>query len=748
MASFDGNLNIESVSALNGDGHEIKTSNSLLSLTAEQSLQRAFAKQSGQTAEQSSSTPNAPNERSLLKAADSLLSQIPKQVVRLPEDGKPQGLVSQFTGAALHSALQAPANGITQLIDGVAGTSLHEKVKENEWFAAPKEAKFGSLDWHVQQVGAAVGMAADFIVLNKGLKSVARGLTAVSETGMPARAMSAFVNRPMLNATISGGLYDGLFRESASSENLLGSRFKQAGIGAATFAALSGTGSLMRSASEAGLLGRGITQKVIGNQAAIGFMAGIPAGVLNAELASGGKASFEDLYKAGYGYAFVGGTVGGVNAVAGKLSRTPAAESESARKSEEPAISNSSKSNAVDGIDLKLNQRWSMSFAENHPMLTPSIFNRHRITLNGALEDGSSIFQVNGHFKQRLQDTAGHITMSGPFGGIRSAIDKWWSKTSPIRQEPGSPTEVTLFLEGGGANGWRHIGVLRALEEVNLKVGHVYTASIGTVVGAMLAKGKSAAEIEQAFLTEFRSPLVQETLPREPGLRAFVNRADATPMIRHWVEKYGLEPHEKLHIGTFFARERRLHWVEGTGYDIADAIGASMNIPGVFSFQKFARENLGLGPGKPVTLLDGGIRRVTADDLPKLNPIVISRLHTPESGFQYNAVNSRFFHWLGNVLAKPLHRNLEAPDGDAIVIYPKEGQVNAMAFNQPEAVNRALIKDGYETAKAALNKAMKDGRLSPIVPIFTYHVEQAIWPDPNGFGWAGPAARPATSKIE
>lgn len=703
MVSFDGNLNIESVSAQKGDGHEIKASNSLLSLAAEQSL----------------------------------LSQIPKQVARLPvEDGKPQGLVKQFTGAALHSALQAPVNGVTQVIDGVAGTSLHEKVKENEWFAAPKEAKFGSFDWHVQQVGSAVGIAADFIVLNKGLKSVARGLAAVNETGMPARAMTAFINKPILNATISGGVYDGLFRESASSESLLGSRLKQAGIGAATFATLSGTGSLMRSASEVGLLGRGITQKLLGNQATVGFMAGVPAGILNAELASGGKASFEDLYKAGYGFAFLGGTVGGVNAVAGRLSRASAVDGGATRKTETPASSNPKGGDVVSDIDVNANQKWSMSFSENSSMLTPGIFSGPRIKINGALEDGSSIFQVSGQFKQHLQHTASYVGTGGPFGGIRGAIDRWWSKSNPV-QVPEHPTEVTLFLEGGGANGWRHIGVLQALEESGFKVGHVYTASIGTVVGAMIAKGKTSAEIKQAFLTEFNSPLVQSTLPKEPGLRAFVNRADPTPMIRQWVEKYGLEPSDKLHIGTFYARERRLHWVEGTGYDMVDAIKASMNIPGVFSFNKFARENLGLGPGKPVTMLDGGIRRVTADDLPKFNPIVISRLHLPESGFQYNAVNSRFLNWVGNLLAKPLHRNLGTPDGDAVVIYPKEGQVNAMAFNQPEAVNRALIKDGYETAKAALNQAMKEGRLSPTVPIFTFQVDQAIWPDPNGFGWVG-----------
>lgn len=722
MAAFDGNLNIESLSARNGDR---QASNSLLSLTAEQLLRITPAQSSGDASVEQPG--RKASEHPLLSASpgDSLLFRIPKTVGAAADaDDKPRTLVSQFTGAALHSALQAPANGITQLIDAVAGTSLHDKVKSDEWFPAPKEAKFGSLDWHVQQAGAAVGIAADFIVLNKGLKSVARGLSAAGETGMPSRAMTAFVSRPILNATISGGIYDGLFRESATSENLLGSRLQQAGIGAATFAALSGSGSLMRSASDAGMLGRGITQKLFGNQAAIGFLAGIPAGVLNAELTSGGRASFEDLYKAGYGFAFLGGTVGGVNAIAGKLSRTSSAAGEATHKSETSAGSGARDVDLGGALNPKVFHNWSADFTDNASIPPSGIFSGPRVTINGALADGSSIFQANGRVKQHLQATAAYFSAADPLGGFRGAIDRLWVKTGSVRNQP---SEVTLFLEGGGANGWRHIGVLRALEEANLKVGDVYTASIGTLVGALMARGKTSAEIERIFLAEFQSPLVQATLPRGPGLKAFMNRADPMPMIRHWVDEYGLEPSNKLHIGTFYARQRRLHWLEGKNYDIADAINASMNIPGVFSFHKFARENLGLGPGKPVTMLDGGIRRVTADDLPKFNPIVISRLHASQSGFEYNAVNSRILNWL----AKPLHRNLEAPDGDAIVIYPKNGQVNSMDFNQSEAMNRALIKDGYETAKAALSRAMKEGRLPQV---FTYY-ERFSWSDPDSPGW-------------
>jgi hypothetical protein len=660
------------------------------------------------------------------------------------------GVVSQFTDAALHAALQAPANGITQAIDGIAGTNLHDRVKNNEWFAAPQEEKFGSLDWHVQQLGTAVGVAADFIVLNKGLKGLASGLSglkAVGNSGIPARALSTFVSKPMVSATVAGGIYDGLFRESAGSENLLGSRLKQAGIGAATFATLSGTSSLLRSATASGVVGRGVTSRVLGSQTASGFLSGIPAGIVSAELSSGGQASFEDLYKSAYGFAFVGGTIGSAGSLANKVaSRSTAGDIQGAnhKPSEAPATNGRASSSSLSGglehgakrtgaagpqhladSDLHVNQSFKIDYSDNVKLTRPGLHEgTQSVSVNGAMADVHPIFKMTSSFRDRLQNTAFHLGITAPMLKIQNVIDKWWGNSS--LPQGNRDTEVTLFLEGGGANGWRHIGVLRAMEELNLKIGDIYTASVGTVIGALAVKGKNSFEIESHFHSEFQSPLVQATLPKGPGLRAFINRADPTAMIQSWVEKYGLEPHDRLHIGTFVPRERRLHWFEGKDYDIAEAIKASMNIPGVFQLHKFSRESLGMGEGKRVTLLDGGIRRVTADDLPHIKPIVISRLNTPEA-FQYNSVNNRFLNWLGKKLDKPLHRNLDAPDGDAVVIYPKEGQVNSMAFNQTESVNKALIKDGYETAKAALTQALKEGRLASSAPIITYQLGGGAW---------------------
>ena len=56
----------------------------------------------------------------------------------------------------------------------------------------------------------------------------------------------------------------------------------------------------------------------------------------------------------------------------------------------------------------------------------------------------------------------------------------------------------TLALGGGGARGWAHIGVARALDERRLRPTRIVGTSMGAIVGAGIAAGWSAGEIEQA----------------------------------------------------------------------------------------------------------------------------------------------------------------------------------------------------------------------------------------------------------
>lgn len=63
---------------------------------------------------------------------------------------------------------------------------------------------------------------------------------------------------------------------------------------------------------------------------------------------------------------------------------------------------------------------------------------------------------------------------------------------------PDLASGFTLALGGGGARGWAHVGVARALEERGLRPARIVGTSMGAIVGAGLAAGRTPDEIEAA----------------------------------------------------------------------------------------------------------------------------------------------------------------------------------------------------------------------------------------------------------
>tara|TARA_B100001109_G_scaffold255701_1_gene260212 strand:- start:817 stop:3087 length:2271 start_codon:yes stop_codon:yes gene_type:complete len=62
--------------------------------------------------------------------------------------------------------------------------------------------------------------------------------------------------------------------------------------------------------------------------------------------------------------------------------------------------------------------------------------------------------------------------------------------------------KVGLVLSGGGASGMAHVGVLKALEENQIKVDYIVGTSVGALIGGLYASGYSPDEIEQIVTSE------------------------------------------------------------------------------------------------------------------------------------------------------------------------------------------------------------------------------------------------------
>ena len=63
--------------------------------------------------------------------------------------------------------------------------------------------------------------------------------------------------------------------------------------------------------------------------------------------------------------------------------------------------------------------------------------------------------------------------------------------------EPAKRPKIGLALGGGGARGFAHIGALRALEAMHIKVDYIAGTSMGSVVGSLYASGYSPDDMEK-----------------------------------------------------------------------------------------------------------------------------------------------------------------------------------------------------------------------------------------------------------
>lgn len=78
-----------------------------------------------------------------------------------------------------------------------------------------------------------------------------------------------------------------------------------------------------------------------------------------------------------------------------------------------------------------------------------------------------------------------------------------------------SRPKIGLVLEGGGALGFAHVGVIKVLEEERIPVHVIAGTSMGSIVGAAYASGRSVGEMEKVLAETDWDKLFDETIPRE-----------------------------------------------------------------------------------------------------------------------------------------------------------------------------------------------------------------------------------------
>jgi len=216
---------------------------------------------------------------------------------------------------------------------------------------------------------------------------------------------------------------------------------------------------------------------------------------------------------------------------------------------------------------------------------------------------------------------------------------------------------VSLVLSGGGARGFAHIGVLRALEDLNIKIDMIGATSIGAPIAGWVAQGKGAKEIKtlahKAFykLKDFTFPLT--SMIQGKRIAETINTQTAA-----WdIEDYWLP---FFCISTNLTTAQQVVHVAGNS---ARACRASVSIPGV----------LPPVPEKEHLLVDGGVmNNLPIDVMREMNPsgkIIAIDVAPPQGSVAREDYGLNLSGWRQLFrLFNPFQKPLQAPSIGSIII--------------------------------------------------------------------------------
>lgn len=87
------------------------------------------------------------------------------------------------------------------------------------------------------------------------------------------------------------------------------------------------------------------------------------------------------------------------------------------------------------------------------------------------------------------------------------------AKAQNKAQENPKP-KVGLVLSGGGAKGLAHIGVLKVMDSLGVKIDYVAGTSMGAIIGALYASGYSGKQLDSIFQNIDFDNIINDDLPR------------------------------------------------------------------------------------------------------------------------------------------------------------------------------------------------------------------------------------------
>ena len=254
--------------------------------------------------------------------------------------------------------------------------------------------------------------------------------------------------------------------------------------------------------------------------------------------------------------------------------------------------------------------------------------------------------------------------------------------------------KIGIALGGGAARGYAHIGVLNAIDELNIPISYVSGTSIGSFIGALYAS-ENLKKFENEVRT--RNSFMKDVLFKLDPVFPKLSIMNGNEVIKIFKELTDIRTFEELNIPLTTVATDIVNNVkiESNKGDLINAIKASIAIPGVLT-PTYVNDNLCVDGGliDPVPLqsiIDMGSDRTIAVNLYGLQT-------SKKKDNKYNIVDivDRSAKIILNNVTHLSFKNNE-PN---ILIEPPIDQFYGWDFHKANE----LIDIGYDTAKEILKE--------------------------------------------
>jgi len=272
--------------------------------------------------------------------------------------------------------------------------------------------------------------------------------------------------------------------------------------------------------------------------------------------------------------------------------------------------------------------------------------------------------------------------------------------------------KIGLTLGGGGAKGFAHLPILEVFDELGIKPFCITGTSIGAILGALYASGRSAKSIVEMFQ--------QLIVPPNARLRDIIRSKDALKIFELLDPHISLKPqgllkgekllsylYDQMEVATFeelqiplkvvatdFWRREQVVFESG---ELLPAVRASMAIPYIFtpvSQDDRVLVDGGLVNNVPHDLLDPHCELRIAVDIMGSNSTPSTKIPSPRDAI---------FHTY-QVMMHAMAREKEANHPVDIYIRPPLMDVDILDFHKPwEVYQQGLsAKEGFKQQLTAL----------------------------------------------